>query len=54
MSSSSKYQYPSSNNDWLVHNDVEWTRKEVITACLKYYCNICLKGQRRANENLSG
>ena len=49
-----QYRYPSSNNDWLVHNDLEWTRKEVVATCLKYYCNICFKGHRRANKNLSG
>ena len=49
-----QYQYPSSNNDWLVHNELEWTWKEVVTAYLQYYCNICLKGQRKANGNLSG
>jgi len=47
------YQYPSSNNDWLVHNELEWTWKEVVMSCLKYYCNIYLKGQRKAKENLS-
>ena len=31
-----QYQYSSSNNDWLVHNELEWMRKEVVTACLKY------------------
>jgi len=49
-----QYQYPSSDNDWLVHNQLEWMWKEVVTACLKYYCNICLKGYRKANKNLSG
>jgi len=44
-----QYWYPSSNNDELV-----WAWKEVVTACLKYHCNICLKGQRKANETLSG
>jgi len=37
----------------LVHNELEWTWKEVVTACQKYYCNICLKEQRKANEYLS-
>ena len=49
-----QYQYPSSNNEWLVHNELEWMWEEVVTACLKNYCNICLKQQRKANENLSG
>jgi len=49
-----QYRYPSSNNDWLTHNELEWMWKEVVMACLKYYCNICLKGQRKANENLLG
>jgi len=49
-----QYQYPSSNNDWLLHNEQEWMWKEVVTACLKYHCNICVKGERKANENLSG
>jgi len=44
-----QYQYP-----WLAPNELDWTWKEVVTACLKYHCNICLKGQRKANENLSG
>jgi len=48
-----QYWYPSSNIDWLVHNELEMD-VEVITACLKYQCNICLKGQSKANENLSG
>ena len=26
--------------------------KEVVMACTKYYCNICLKEQKKANENL--
>ena len=28
----------------------QWTGMdvEVVTACLKYYCNICLKGQKKA------
>jgi len=49
-----QYRYPLSNTDWLVHNEMEWMWKEVVTACLKYWCNICFKGQRKANENLSG
>ena len=49
-----QYQYPSSKNDWLKHNELEWMWREVVTACLKYYCNICLKKQRKTNENLSG
>ena len=49
-----QYRYPSSNNEWLVNNELEWTWKEVVMACLKNYCNICLKGQRKANENPSG
>jgi len=49
-----QYGYPSSNNDLLTHNELEWTWKEVVTACLKYYCNIWLKGQRKSNEYLSG
>ena len=35
-----------------MHNELEWMWKEVVTACLKYCCNICLKGQRKANENV--
>ena len=38
----------------LVHNELEWTWKEVVMACLKYYCNTYFKGQRKANESLSG
>jgi len=49
-----QYQYPSSNNDWLVYNELERTCKEVVTAYLKYHCTICLMGQRKAIENLSG
>ena len=47
-----QYWYPSSNNDWLVHNELVWAWKEVVKACLKYNCNICLKGQRKVNENV--
>jgi hypothetical protein len=36
-----QYWYPSSNNDWLVHNELEWAWKEVVMACLEYQCNIC-------------
>jgi hypothetical protein len=42
-----QYGYSSSNNDWLVHNELERMWKEVVTACLKYH-------QTEANENLSG
>jgi len=49
-----QYPHPSSNNDWLVHNELEWMWKEVVMACLKDYCYISMKGQRKASENLSG
>ena len=47
-----QYQYSSTNNAWLVENELEWMSKEVVTACLMYYCNICLKGQKKANEHV--
>jgi len=47
-----QYRYSKSNNYSLVHNELEWMWKEVVTACQKYCCNICLKGQRKANENV--
>ena len=48
-----QYWHPTSNNDWLVHNELEWAWKVVVMACKKYYCNICLKGQTEVNVNLS-
>jgi len=45
-----QYRYLSSNNEWLVHNKLEWTWKELVMACLKNYCNICLKRQRKAKK----
>jgi hypothetical protein len=47
------YQNPSSNNDWLVHNELEWAWNEVITACLKHYCNLRLKRLGKADKNPS-
>jgi len=32
-----QYWYSSSNNDWLVRNELEQMCKEVVTACLKYH-----------------
>ena len=26
-----QYRYPSSNNDWLAHNELEWMWKEVVS-----------------------
>jgi hypothetical protein len=49
-----QYQYSPSNNDWLVHNELEWMWTAVVKACLKYYSSTCLKGKRKANENQYG
>jgi hypothetical protein len=37
-------------NDWLVHNELERTWNEVITACLKHYCNLRSKWQGKADK----
>jgi len=42
-----QYQYPSSNIDRLVHNELEWTWKEVVTACLKYQCTFAWRDRAK-------